>query len=299
MKKKEGDETRATSDMGDVGKITAEAFEKMTKSGIPDVSSCMEASASSATEIHTPFCIWSVDSGWASSTPSWTCTYSGPAGEDEDGDCGDPVPVETGESAPTIPAYADGFMPHLVRAKEEGVRRGIEGDTIVIDRGVAISQGVDHADMILGLKVKYAKEGALPMDSAFVIFKDKEKDKEKERACTEKKIPAAAEKKDPPRFIKYAGDDGPCLLAIDRIITARHVYLEDPGTKMRHWNHLEVFYEVGSQTDVLRVVSRSVADNIWKTLCLTTDEDRVDVVDSSPIPVLDATEEGGCGTSEE
>ena len=32
--------------------------------------------------------------------------------------------------------------------------------------------------MILGLKVKYAKEGSLPMDSAFIIMKD---DKKKEK----------------------------------------------------------------------------------------------------------------------
>lgn len=96
------------------------------------------------------------------------------------------------------PTYADSFLPHLVRAKDEGVRRDIESDTIIIDRGVAVSQGLireedgkkKHADVIMGLKVRYAKEGILPMDSAFVIFKDKKADEKKAEAA------AKAEKSD-------------------------------------------------------------------------------------------------------
>lgn len=86
--------------------------------------------------------------------------------------------------------YAEDMMPHLVRAKEEGTRQKIEMDTVVLDRGVAKSCGLDHADMILGLKVKYAKPGSLPMDSAFVLLKDEKaaaSDKEKIRAL-EKEI---------------------------------------------------------------------------------------------------------------
>ena len=92
------------------------------------------------------------------------------------------------------PIYAESFLPHLVKTKDEGVRRDIEADTIVIDRGVAVSQGLireedgkkKHADVIMGLKVKYAKEGILPMDSAFVIFKEKGAKDEKKTEVAEK-----------------------------------------------------------------------------------------------------------------
>lgn len=88
------------------------------------------------------------------------------------------------------PIYAESFLPHLVRAKEEGTRKKIEMDTVVIDRGVATSQGLEHADMILGLKVKYAKEGSLPMDSAFVIMKDSKAEAEKKGKEIEEKVRA-------------------------------------------------------------------------------------------------------------
>ncbi len=100
------------------------------------------------------------------------------------------------------PIYAESFLPHLVRAKDEGVRRDIEADTIVIDRGIAVSQGLireedgkrKHADVIMGLKVRYAKEGILPMDSGFVIFKERgAKDKKK---VEEEKKAEVAEKSD-------------------------------------------------------------------------------------------------------
>lgn len=92
------------------------------------------------------------------------------------------------------PIYAESFLPHLVRAKDEGVRRDIEADTILIDRGLAVSQGLiheedgkrKHADVIMGLKVKYAKEGILPMDSAFIIFKKKDEKDEKKVKVAEK-----------------------------------------------------------------------------------------------------------------
>ncbi len=88
------------------------------------------------------------------------------------------------------PVYAESFLPHLVRAKEEGTRKKIEMDTVVIDRGVATSQGLEHTDMILGLKVKYAKEGSLPMDSAFVIMKDTKAEAEKKGKELEEKVRA-------------------------------------------------------------------------------------------------------------
>ena len=67
--------------------------------------------------------------------------------------------------------YSDSLYAHLERAKKEGLRKGIEADTVIIDRGVAISEGVGHAKMVLGLKVKYSKEGSLPMGASFVMLK--------------------------------------------------------------------------------------------------------------------------------
>lgn len=67
--------------------------------------------------------------------------------------------------------YSDSLYAHLERAKKEGLRKGIEADTVIIDRGVAISEGVGHAKMVLGLKVKYSKEGSLPMGASFAMLK--------------------------------------------------------------------------------------------------------------------------------
>lgn len=92
-------------------------------------------------------------------------------------------------ASPEPPLYADNIMPHLIRAVEEGKRRDVEMDTVVLDRGVAVSQGLGHAAMILGLRVKYAKEGTLPMDSAFVLLKDEgweKKEREKEKAIEDR-----------------------------------------------------------------------------------------------------------------
>ena len=72
------------------------------------------------------------------------------------------------------------IIPHIMRAAEEGLRRDIEMDTVIIDEAVAVSQGVRHADLICGLRVKYAREGALPLGSAFVVLKEKKKAEAKE-----------------------------------------------------------------------------------------------------------------------
>ena len=72
------------------------------------------------------------------------------------------------------------IIPHIMRATEEGLRRDIEMDTVIIDEAVAVSQGVRHADLICGLRVKYAREGALPLGSAFVVLKEKKKAEAKE-----------------------------------------------------------------------------------------------------------------------
>ena len=95
------------------------------------------------------------------------------------------------------------FRAHVVKAKKEGKRRGIEADTIIIDKEVAVSQGIDHVGMVLGLRVKYAKEGSLPMDSSFVLLKD-ETAKEKERLVKEKKKMVGGTDPGP----DYEGDTG-------------------------------------------------------------------------------------------
>ena len=89
--------------------------------------------------------------------------------------------------------YSDSLYAHLECAKGECLRSKIEADTVIIDRGVAVSEGAGHAKMVLGLKVKYAKKGSLPMGASFVMLKaegDKEDEKskgggEKERAPEE------------------------------------------------------------------------------------------------------------------
>ena len=70
--------------------------------------------------------------------------------------------------------YSDSLYAHLERAKGECLRSKIEADTVIIDRGVAVSEGAGHAKMVLGLKVKYAKKGSLPMGASFVMLKAEE-----------------------------------------------------------------------------------------------------------------------------
>ena len=161
--------------------IDDEAVEKLKGLfTIPDVSTITASDSTSKT--------LTVDPGgyytWTTTTPSpWDSTYVSVS----------PSISATPRDAASEGAtpYADGFLPHLVRAKEEGIRKGIEMDTVIIDRGVAVSIGLDpeksHVDMILGLKVKYAKEKSLPMDSAFVLLKEKKKEKP---AKTKKADPA-------------------------------------------------------------------------------------------------------------
>lgn len=260
MKKK--DEVKATSSTSDastggVGKVTAESFATVIKSGpsLEDSASSSWITIDSPKDIgayttiglgdwYTEHPVYTTPS-WE--TPSWTyCGVSG--GEEKDpGDSGDPVPVETEKSAPTIPAYADGFMPHLVRAKEEGLRKGIEMDTVVIDRGVAVSCGLGHVDMVLGLKVKYAKEGVLPMDSAFVIYKEKDGKKDPRRGVFER---GSAGEMGGNRFLSIPMDNGwKSLLAVDRVVSIVDKW-EKIGSKPA-WSHLELVYDhCGKWVDV-------------------------------------------------
>lgn len=95
--------------------------------------------------------------------------------------------------------YSDSLYAHLERAKGECLRSKIEADTVIIDRGIAVSEGAGHAKMVLGLKVKYAKKGSLPMGASFVMLKA-EGDKE------DKKSKGVSEKEHAPEEDVKAGD---------------------------------------------------------------------------------------------
>ena len=83
--------------------------------------------------------------------------------------------------------YSDSLYAHLERAKGECLRSKIEADTVIIDRGIAVSEGAGHAKMVLGLKVKYAKKGSLPMGASFVMLKAEENKEDKDgKGCGEK-----------------------------------------------------------------------------------------------------------------
>ena len=96
--------------------------------------------------------------------------------------------------------YSDSLYAHLERAKGECLRSKIEADTVIIDRGIAVSEGAGHAKMVLGLKVKYAKKGSLPMGASFVMLKAEE-DKE------DKRSKGVGEKEPAPEEEAKAGDD--------------------------------------------------------------------------------------------
>lgn len=96
--------------------------------------------------------------------------------------------------------YSDSLYAHLERAKGECLRSKIEADTVIIDRGIAVSEGAGHAKMVLGLKVKYAKKGSLPMGASFVMLKAEE-------SKGDKKSKGGGEKEHAPEEGAKAGDD--------------------------------------------------------------------------------------------
>lgn len=96
--------------------------------------------------------------------------------------------------------YSDSLCAHLERAKGECLRSKIEADTVIIDRGIAVSEGTGHAKMVLGLKVKYAKKGSLPMGASFVMLDSKGSKEDKRSKGVGEKEPA------PEEDVK-AGDD--------------------------------------------------------------------------------------------
>ena len=173
--------------------------------------------------------------------------------------------------------YSDSLYAHLERAKGECLRSKIEADTVIIDRGVAVSEGAGHAKMVLGLKVKYAKKGSLPMGASFVMLKaegdkgskgggEKEHAPEEEakagdgkaegggKAESKKREGAteAAEEKcsgsvspvDPyGMFISYTMSGGaPGLININHVVDAYNEYVTRYGAK--EWSALALIMDV-------------------------------------------------------
>ena len=177
--------------------------------------------------------------------------------------------------------YSDSLYAHLERAKGECLRSKIEADTVIIDRGIAVSEGAGHAKMVLGLKVKYAKKGSLPLGASFVMLKaegDKEDKRSKgvgekehapeedakageskaereSRVEPEKKAEAveAAEEKCPGRvdpcgmFISYTMSGGaPGLININHVVDAYNEYVTRYGAKewRKEWSALALIMDV-------------------------------------------------------
>ena len=176
--------------------------------------------------------------------------------------------------------YSDSLYAHLERAKGECLRSKIEADTVIIDRGVAVSEGAGHAKMVLGLKVKYAKKGSLPMGASFVMLKaegDKEikgggekehapeeeakagdgkaegeswaeskkrEDATKGAEAAEEKCPGSVSPVDPyGMFISYTMSGGvPCLININHVVDAYNEYVTRYGAK--EWSALELIIDV-------------------------------------------------------
>ena len=199
--------------------------------------------------------------------------------------------------------YSDSLYAHLERAKGECLRSKIEADTVIIDRGVAVSEGAGHAKMVLGLKVKYAKKGSLPMGASFVMLKAEE-DKgskgggEKEHApeeeakagdgkaegeswaepekkaeaaeAAEEKCPGSVSPVDPyGMFISYTMSGGvPCLININHVVDAYNEYVTRYGAK--EWSALELIIDVPDYESmgprVIRIEDPEEAKKAWETL---------------------------------
>ena len=202
--------------------------------------------------------------------------------------------------------YSDSLYAHLECAKGECLRSKIEADTVIIDRGVAVSEGAGHAKMVLGLKVKYAKKGSLPMGASFVMLKaegDKEDEKskgggEKEHApeeeakagdgkaegggkaesgkregtreAAEEKYPGSVSPVDPyGMFISYTMSGGaPGLININHVVDAYNEYVTRYGAK--EWSALALIMDVPDYESmgprVIRIEDPEEAKKAWETL---------------------------------
>ena len=134
----------------------------------------------------------SISAGALPSDIMWSSPYSSPSVSSTRGsvveteDLDERVKRAIEEMVKGAP-YSDSLYAHLERAKGECLRSKIEADTVIIDRGIAVSEGAGHAKMVLGLKVKYAKKGSLPMGASFVMLKAEEGKEDKDgKGCGEK-----------------------------------------------------------------------------------------------------------------
>ena len=200
--------------------------------------------------------------------------------------------------------YSDSLYAHLERAKGECLRSKIEADTVIIDRGIAVSEGAGHAKMVLGLKVKYAKKGSLPMGASFVMLKaEGDKEDKKSKGCGEKehapeedvkagdgkaegwsrvepeKKAEAAEEGCPGSvdpygmFISYTMSGGaPGLININHVVDAYNEYVTRYGAK--EWSALALIMDVPDYDTigtsmgprVIRIEDPEEAKKAWESL---------------------------------
>lgn len=200
--------------------------------------------------------------------------------------------------------YSDSLYAHLERAKGECLRSKIEADTVIIDRGIAVSEGAGHAKMVLGLKVKYAKKGSLPLGASFAMLKaEGDKEDKKSKGCDEKehapeedskagddkaegwgrvepeKKAEAAEEKcsgsvDPyGMFISYTMSGGASgLVNINHVVDAYNEYVTRYGAK--EWSALALIMDVPDYDTigtsmgprVIRIEDPEEAKKAWETL---------------------------------
>ena len=251
----------------------------------------------------------SISVGDLSSDAMWSSPYSAPMVSSA---CGSAVETEdlderikrAIEEMVRGTPYSDSLYAHLERAKGECLRSKIEADTVIIDRGVAVSEGVGHAKMVLGLKVKYAKKGSLPMGASFVMLKaegdkgskgggEKEHAPEEEakagdgkaegwsRVEPEKKAEAVetAEEGCPGSvdpygmFISYTMSGGaPGLININHVVDAYNEYVTRYGAK--EWSALALIMDVPDYDTigtsmgprVIRIEDPEEAKKAWETL---------------------------------
>ena len=224
----------------------------------------------------------SISAGALPSDIMWSSPYSSPSVSSTRGsvveteDLDERVKRAIEEMVKGAP-YSDSLYAHLERAKGECLRSKIEADTVIIDRGIAVSEGAGHAKMVLGLKVKYAKKGSLPMGASFVMLKaegdkgskgvgEKEPAPEEEAKAGEMKtgdesrvepekkaeVTETAEEKcsgspgsvDPyGMFISYTmGSGAPGLININHVVDAYNEYMTRYGAKT--WSALALIMDV-------------------------------------------------------
>ena len=187
--------------------------------------------------------------------------------------------------------YSDSLYAHLERAKDESLRRGIEADTVIIDRGVAVSEGIGHAKMVLGLKVKYSKEGSLPMGAAFAMLKTRadagleptpeedeawkekeEAEREKEKKLSEEKTgiikrSAPGWKASSSMFIYYTGPYGASsMVNVNHIVDVADQYRRLSSGE--EWYGLELTVDVtsGSSPHTILIRDKNEAKEAWDVL---------------------------------